>query len=86
MTKMIKSAKMRGMNVLHFILITTTMIIAWFSWYAPSLPSDNAQTVNIAVCVCYMLVTVFLYRTYNAYKIGMYRTGETFIIQSLMTS
>lgn len=83
MTKMIKSAKMRGMNILHFVCMTALMMTAWFNWYSPSLAPENARTINIAVCVCYAVVSIFLYRTYNAYKIGMYHTGETFYAQTL---
>ena len=83
MTKMIKSAKMRGMNILHFVCMTALMMTAWFNCYSPSLAPENARTINIAVCVCYAVVSNFLYRTYNAYKIGMYHTGETFYAQTL---
>ena len=63
--------------------MTALMMTAWFNWYSPSLAPENARTINIAVCVCYAVVSIFLYRTYNAYKIGMYRTGETFYAQTL---
>ena len=78
-----KSLKMRGMYVLHFVLVTAVMMAAWFTQYAPALDPLNARTVNIAVSACYIIVSIFLYRTYNAYKIGMYRIGETFYAQTL---
>ncbi len=78
-----KSLKMRGMYVLHFVLVTAVMMAAWFTQYASALNPLNARTVNIAVSACYIIVSIFLYRTYNAYKIGMYRIGEAFYAQTL---
>lgn len=83
MTKMRKSIKMRGMNLLHFVLLTGTMIGAWFLWCAPLLDTRNAQTVSLAVCTCYVGCSIFLLRTYNAYKIGIFRAGEVFYAQTL---
>ena len=83
MAKMMKSLKMRSMYVLHFVLVTAVMMAAWFTQYAPALDPLNARTVNIAVSACYIIVSIFLYRTYNAYKIGMYRIGEAFYAQTL---
>lgn len=83
MTKMRKSIQMRGMNLLHFMLITGIMLAAWFAWCAPLLEARNAQTVSLSVCVCYMVFSIFLLRTYNAYKIGIFRTGEVFYAQTL---
>ena len=83
MAKMIKSLKMRAMYVLHFALVTAVMLVVWFTKYAPAIELADVRTVNIAVCACYIIVSVFLYRTYNAYKVGMYRIGEAFYAQSL---
>lgn len=76
MTKMRNSIKMRGMYLLHFVLLTGTMIGAWFLWCAPLLDARNAQTVSLAVCTCYVVCSIFLLRTYNAYKIGIFSWGE----------
>lgn len=83
MMKMMKSLKMRAMYVLHFALVTAVMLSVWFRMYAPALDPTDARAVNIAVSACYIIVSVFLYRTYNAYKIGMYRLGEAFYAQTL---
>ena len=83
MTKMRKSIHMRGMNLLHFMLITGIMYTVWFTWYAPLLEASNAQTVSLSVCACYMLLFIFLLRTYNAYNIGFFRAGEVFYSQVL---
>ena len=83
MTKMRKSIQMRGMNLLHFMLITGIMLAAWFAWCAPLLEARNAQTVSLSVCACYMVFSIFLFRTYNVYKIGIFRAGEVFYAQTL---
>ncbi len=71
------------MNILHFALTTGIMIAAWFVWCAPLLEPQNAQTVGLAICGCYGVVSIFLLRTYNAYKIGIFRAGEVFYAQLL---
>ena len=78
MAQMAKSMRMRGMYLLHFVLMMAVMVTAWVSMYVPSLDVQFAQIVSTAVCVCYGILAIFFYHTYNAYKIGMYRTGEAF--------
>ena len=75
---MTKSVRMRGMNLLHFVLMVAVMTIAWLTMYSPSIAPQTAQITTTAVLLCYLVLSVFLYQTYNAYKIGMYRAGETF--------
>ena len=83
MAKMVRSVRMRGMNLLHFVLMTALMMTVWFTLCAPQAATPDVQTVSIAVCACYAILSVFFYRTYNAYKIGMNRAGETFYSQTL---
>lgn len=73
-----KSVRMRGMNLIHFVLMVSIMLTAWIAIYRPSIEQQNVRIVSTSVIVCYLILSVFLYQTYNAYKIGMYRTGETF--------
>lgn len=56
---------------------------AWLLWCAPLIDTPDAQTMSLAICACYMVFSIFLFRTYNAYKIGMYRAGEVFYAQTL---
>ena len=81
--KMMKSIVMRGVYLIHFILMTAVMSTVWLTIYAPSLEAQHVQTVYTAVFLCYLILSIFFYRTYNAYKIGMYRAGETFYSQTL---
>ena len=74
---------MRALYLLHFVLMTAVMSTTWLSMYVPSLEAQYAQTVSTAVFLCYLILSIFFYRTYNAYKIGMYRAGETFYSQTL---
>ena len=83
MAKMRNSIKMRGMCLLHFCLTTGIMMTAWFLWCVPQLEGEDAQTVCLAVCACYVVVSSFLYRTYNVYQIGIFRAGEIFFAQLL---
>ena len=78
MAQMTKSMRMRGMNLLHFVLMVAVMTIVWLTMYSPSIAPQTAQITTTAVLLCYLVLSVFLYQTYNAYKIGMYRAGETF--------
>lgn len=75
--------RIKGMNLLHFILVTALMLAAWFTMYVPLLDEQDVQTVSIAVCVCYIILSIFFYRTYNSYKIGLHRVRETFYAQTL---
>ena len=52
------------------------MSTVWLTFYAPSLEAQYAQAVSTAVFLCYLILSIFFYRTYNAYKIGMYRAEE----------
>lgn len=83
MTQMRKSVQMRAMNLLHYVLTTGVMIAAWFAWCVPMMKVHNTQVMSISVCVCYAAVSVFLYRTYNAYEIGVFRAGEVLYAQVL---
>ena len=78
MAQMTKSVRMRGMNLLHFVLMVAVMTIVWLTMCNPSIEPQTAQITTTAVLLCYLVLSVFLYQTYNAYKIGMYRAGETF--------
>ena len=83
MTKMHKSARMRAMNLFHFLMMIAVMMTAWFTFCTPVARPQDVRTVSISVCACYVILAIFFYRTYNAYKIGMYRAGETFYAQTL---
>ena len=74
---------MRGLYLLHFVLMMAAMSTAWLTTYAPSVDPEQAQIVSTAVFLCYLLLSICFYRIYNAYKIGMYRAGETFYSQTL---
>ena len=74
--KMMKSIVMRGLYLIHFILMTAVTSTVWLTIYAPSLEAQHVQNVCTAVFLCYLILSIFFYRTYNAYKIGMYRAGE----------
>ena len=83
MDQMTKSVRMRGMNLLHFVLMVAVMTIAWLTMNSPSIAPQTPQITTTAVLLCYLVLSVFLYQTYNAYKIGMYRAGETFYSMTL---
>lgn len=83
MIKMRRSIQMRCISLVHFVLNTGIMMTAWLLWCAPLIDTPDAQTMSLAICACYMVFSIFLFRTYNAYKIGMYRAGEVFYAQTL---
>lgn len=75
MTQGTKSMRIWSMKLLHFVLMFAVMGTAWMTVYRPTIEPQN---VSVAVLLCYLVLSIFLYQTYNAYKIGMYRAGETF--------
>ena len=83
MSKMMKAVLMRGMNALHLTLMGVAVALTWFRAFTVEVGPQDMRTVGIAVGACYLAVTFFFYRTYDAYKIGMYRAGETFYAQTL---
>lgn len=83
MDKMMKSVKMRAMNALHFVLLATAMLACWFIAYVPMLAGSDYIAVSLSVCVFYVVFTGFLYRAYNAYKVGLYRISEVVYSQTL---
>ena len=83
MIKMRRSIQMRCISLVHFVLNTGITMMAWLLWCAPLIDTPDAQTMSLAICACYMVFSIFLFRTYNAYKIGMYRAGEVFYAQTL---
>lgn len=78
MAQATKSMRMWGMKLLHFVLMVAVMCLAWVTMYSTSLEPQNGQIIGAAVFLWYLILFMFLYQTYNAYKIGMSRAGETF--------
>ena len=72
MDKMMKSVKMRAMNVLHFALLAAAMLACWFIAYAPMLAGSDYIAVSLSVCVFYVVFTGFLYRAYNPIEIYIF--------------
>lgn len=42
MAQMTKSVRMRGMNLLHFVLMVAVMTIVWLTMYSPSIAPQTA--------------------------------------------
>ena len=58
MAQMTKSVRMRGMNLLHFVLMVAVMTIAWLTMYSPSIEPQTAQITTTAVLLCYLVLSV----------------------------
>ena len=58
MAQMTKSVRMRGMNLLHFVLMVAVMTIAWLTMYSPSIAPQIAQIITTAVLLCYLVLSV----------------------------
>ena len=55
MAQMTKSVRMRGMNLLHFVLMVAVMTIVWLTMYSPSIEPQTAQITTTAVLLCYLV-------------------------------
>lgn len=83
MNRMIKSTKMRIMNVLHYILTTAVTLGSFQAVYFPHLSQVTYRTVFVSCAIFYIIMSLFLYRVYQAYKIDLYRVGEVVYSQSI---
>lgn len=83
MTQGKKPVRMLCVKAIHFTLMIGMMAAVWAGKYAPDVALENVRIVSTAVLACYILLAAFLYQTYNVYKIGMYRVGETFYSMTL---
>lgn len=61
MAQMTKSVRMRGMNLLHFVLMVAVMTIVWLTMYSPSIAPQTAQITTTAVLLCYLVLSVLYY-------------------------
>lgn len=80
---MSKKIKMRGMVLLHFAMIVAVMMGTWAWLYDVRLNMPVNRVAYTAECIIYLIMTFFLYRVYNVYKVGRYRVGEVLYAQSL---
>lgn len=80
---MIKALKMRGMIVLHFMMMIALTGSVRFGVYPLRYDIPMYRTACMAETLVYLVLMVFLYRVYNAYKVGKFRTGEMFYAQVL---
>lgn len=81
MSKMVKSVKMRIMNVLQYALIAVVTLGCFQTEYFPNLSQFTYRTMFISFAVCYLILSMFLYRVYNVYKVGLYQVGEVIYSQ-----
>ncbi|MDO5022351.1 MAG: exopolysaccharide biosynthesis polyprenyl glycosylphosphotransferase [Eubacteriales bacterium] len=77
-----KTSKMHAMNLLHFVLTTGAVSTVWLLWYIPRLGVNN-RIFFVSLCIIHLPISIFLYKTFNIYNIGVSRITEVFYSQVL---
>ncbi len=71
-----KSVLMRGLVLLHYVVVLVLFMGCWRHFYSSQVAQNSTLQVNTAVWVIYGLLLVLLSRVYGAYKVGFTRVGE----------
>lgn len=78
-----KSLIMRGMVVLHYVVMVALFVVCWWQFYRFSANEHIFIAYSLSVCAMYAASLIMLSRIYSAYKVGLMRVGELFYGQTL---
>ena len=78
-----KSLIMRGMVVLHYVVMVALFVVCWWQFYRFSANEHIFIAYSLSVCAMYAASLIMLSRIYIAYKVGLMRVGELFYGQTL---
>ena len=78
-----KSLIMRGMVVLHYVVMVALFVVCWWQFYRFSANEHIFIVYSLSVCAMYAASLIMLSRIYSAYKVGLMRVGELFYGQTL---
>ena len=78
-----KSLIMRGMIMLHYVVMVALFVICWWQFYRFSANEHIFIAYSLSVCAMYAASLIMLSRIYSAYKVGLMHVGELFYGQTL---
>lgn len=67
---------MRGMILLHYILMVGMFVLCWGILYKLGPSSKILGRDDLVICGTYALMLILFGRIYSAYQVGFYRVGE----------
>ena len=78
-----KSLIMRGMVMLHYVVMVALFVVCWWQFYRFSANEHIFIAYSLSVCAMYAASLIMLSRIYSAYKVGLMHVGELFYGQTL---
>ena len=78
-----KSLIMRGMIMLHYVVMVALFVVCWWQFYRFSANEHIFIAYSLSVCAMYAASLIMLSRIYSAYKVGLMHVGELFYGQTL---
>lgn len=83
MKEMRKSLIMRGMLLLHYLVMLLVFIACWMLFYRRQAMEGVFSTNSIAVCAIYAVLLMMFGRVYGVYKVGLAHVSDLFYGQTL---
>lgn len=83
MKAMRKSLIMRGMLLLHYLVMLLVFIACWMLFYRRHAMQGAFSTNSIAVCAMYAVLLMMFGRVYGVYKVGLAHVSDLFYGQTL---
>lgn len=83
MKKTAKTLLMRGLKLLHALVVTALLVVCAYFWYIPMLEITRSVGYLIAVTVIYLVMVLLLGRIYRAYMVGTSRVRHLLYSQGL---
>ena len=78
-----KSLIMRGMLLLHYLVMLLVFIACWMLFYRRHAMQGAFSTNSIAVCAMYAVLLMMFGRVYGVYKVGLAHVSDLFYGQTL---
>ena len=76
MKAMKKSLMMRGMVLMHYMVMVALFAVCWWLFYSHVTAGSVFEAVDISVYAFYAISLVMLSRIYGAYRVGLAHVGD----------
>ena len=78
-----KPLMMRGMVLIHYIVMVALFAVCWQQFYSTTTGEHIFSVDSLSVCAMYAALLVMLSRIYSAYKVGLMHVGDLLYGQML---
>ena len=83
MKAMKKSLMMRGVVLLHYMVMVALFAVCWWLFYSHVTAGSVFEAVDISVYAFYAISLLMLSRIYSAYRVGLLHVGDLLYGQTL---